>query len=84
MKSLSERELMQGHSKSMFMLPSMMTKDELKWAIANLTDEERYRFEERLGMLCGMAAPDGPQLDIGWACVLELRWDTKNQTNKTK
>lgn len=75
MKSLTEREIMNGTLGGLAKLPSKMTKLELVRAINNLTEEERYRFEERLGMLCGNAAPTTAQLDIAWGDVIRFNWD---------
>lgn len=56
-------------------MPSLMTKAEFEESFRALTKEERYRLEERIGNLCGNAAPTTEQLDIAWGDVMRFRWE---------
>lgn len=40
---------------------------------ADLTDDERYCYEERLGMLCGPLPPTTEQEQIAWQAVEQFR-----------
>ena len=73
MQSLSEATLFHGMRRATEKRPSEMTKDELSVAIALMTTEERYRFEERLGTLCGSKQPTMTEIEMAWDDVLRLR-----------
>lgn len=73
MKSLSESTLFHGMRQATERRPSEMSKDELSVAIALFTTEERHRFEERLGILCGPKQPTMTEIETAWDDVLRLR-----------
>ena len=73
MKPLSESLLFHGMRRATEKRPSEMTKDQLSVAVALFTAEERYRFEERLGMLCGSKQPTTTEIEMAWDDVLRLR-----------
>ena len=73
MKPLSESLLFHGMRRATEKRPSEMTKDELSVAIALMTKEERYRFEERLGALRGSNQPTMTEIEMAWDDVLRLR-----------
>ncbi len=53
--------------------PSEMTKGELIAWLSSLDKDERYIFEERLGILCGVNQPTIEQIDIAWSDVIRAR-----------
>ena len=73
MKSLSEALLFHGMRGVTEKKPSEMSKSELSHAIGSLSKDERYIFEERLGILCGSNQPTIPQYDIAWSDVIRAR-----------
>lgn len=77
MKSLTEETLFRGMMRATEKRPSEMSKDQLSVAIELFTKEERYRFEERLGMLCGPKQPTMTEIEMAWDDVLGLRNETE-------
>lgn len=73
MKSLSKEMLFRGMRGVTDKKPSEMTKSELSHAISSLDKDERYIFEERLGILCGAGQPTIEQIDIAWSDVIRAR-----------
>lgn len=73
MKSLSEEMLFRGMRGVADKKPSEMSKSELSHAISSLDKDERYIFEERLGILCGAGQPTIEQIDIAWSDVIRAR-----------
>jgi hypothetical protein len=49
---------------------------------AHLTEEGRYRFEERLGILAGANTPTAGQVALAWCEA--IRYDEKTRTNLRK
>lgn len=73
MKSLSKEMLFRGMRGVTDKKPSEMSKSELSHAISSLDKDERYIFEERLGILCGGNQPTIPQYDLAWSDVIRAR-----------
>lgn len=73
MKPLSESTLFHGMRRATEKRPSEMTKDELSVAVALMTKEERYRFDEGVAISCGSNQPTMTDYDFGYARVVELR-----------
>lgn len=73
MKSLSEEMLFRGMRGVTDKKPSEMSKGELIHAISSLDKDERYIFEERLGILCGANQPIIEQIDIACGDVIRAR-----------
>lgn len=73
MKPLSESLLFHGMRRAIEKRPSEMTKDELSVAIALFTAEERYRFNEGVGISCGSNQPTMTDYEFAYARVVELR-----------